>query len=275
MSMSMTADQVGYMKFAIGSSLAVVVGVAIFIINELRPVLNDELCIVDQAPLGHTVVVADISETEDAQTLPGVIREAAALLPQYHRLSVYRIADLMESRPEGEQAQRLWPLVKVFSACNPGRGDEVNPFVVGSRYAEQRYRTMFAAPLDQVIEETAERAGSSTSPILSALARINDIDHFGLDIAARHLLIRSDLLEHNPPHYSHYADEIDSLDYALERAGVGIPDLGNSNLEVQFVARSTARNRQTYAHRAFWTQYFGRANAPLGLQPPDHRQAQR
>ncbi len=285
MSTNLTPDQVGYMKFAIGGTLAVVVGVAVYIVNGLRPVLDDELCIVDQAPLGHTVVVADISEIEDAQTLPDVIRDAAKSLPQYHRLSVYRIADLTETASEVENTRNLWPLVNVFSACNPGRGDEVNPFVVGSRYAEQRYQQMFAAPLDVVIKETASRAGSRTSPILSALARLKGIQHFGADIPERHLLIRSDLLEHNPPHYSHYADEIESLDYALARAGVGIPNLGHLNLEVEFVERAKARNRQTSAHRAFWMQYFNRANAPDALgpatlavagsspQPPDSNQA--
>ena len=207
MSTTLTPDQVGYLKFAIGGATAAALVATVLVLNGMRPVLDEELCIVDEAPLGHTVLIADISETEDAETLPGVIRNAASLLPQYHRLSVLRIADLTEPQPEGEDAARLWPLVKVFSACNPGRGDEVNPLVVGSRYAEQRYRQLFAEPLDAVIDATARKAGSNTSPILSAFARIADIEHFDATVAERRLLIRSDLLQHNPPHYTQYANE--------------------------------------------------------------------
>lgn len=259
---NLTADQVGYMKFAIGGTTAVAAGIGVWFLNSLRPVLDDELCIVDRAPLGHSVLITDISETEDAHTVPAIIRGAANDLPQYHRLSVYRIADLTETPSEEVLAHGVWPLVRVFSACNPGRGDQVNPFVIGSRYAEKRYQQMFAAPLDRVILETAEQAGSNTSPILTALSQIPHIEQFGAGDSARRLLIRSDLLQHTPPRYTQYTQDIRDLDYALQRVGAAVPDLGDISVKIDFVRRVKARNRQTEAQRDFWAEYFERAHVP-------------
>ncbi len=273
MTTRLTADQIGYMKFAIGGTGAIAVGLAVWFLNSLRPVLDEELCIVDQAPLGHSVLVADISETEDAITLPGLIRDAARDLPQYHRLSVYRIADLTETPTNEELAQGLWPLVRVFSACNPGRGDEVNWLVVGARYAEKRYQQMFAAPLDIVIRETAERAGSQTSPVLSALSQVPHVQHFGATVSARSLLVRSDFLQHTPPRYTQYAPDIRDLDYALERIGVGVPDFGGISVRIDFVRRVKAKDRQTSAHRDFWAEYFARANVPEPFGHSDNTDA--
>ena len=255
---NLTADQIGYLKFAIGGVGATAMVLGVLFLNSLRPVLDEELCIVGSAPLGHSVLIADISEVEDAHTLPGLIRDTADRLPQYHRMSVYRVADLTETPTEAELAQGLWPLVQVFSACNPGRGDEVNPMVVGSRYAEKRYQQMFASPLDAMINATAERAGSRTSPILDALSQIPLIEDFDGAVPERHLAIRSDFLEHTPS-YSHYARDIGSLDQALDRLGVSVPDLRELSVRVDFVRRTSAVNRQTTAHRDFWDEYFHRA----------------
>ena len=176
---NITPDQQGYLKFAVGGTGVLITGVALWALNGLRPVFDDELCIVNQPPSGHQVKIVDISEAEDAFTLADVIRKTSELLPQHHRLSLYRMADLNETPTDAERALGLWPLVRMFSACNPGRGDQVNPWIVGSRYAERRYQKMFAAPLDEVIQATAARAGAQTSPILNALAQVPNIKHFG------------------------------------------------------------------------------------------------
>ena len=268
MTSKLTADQVGYMKFAVGGTTALAMALGVSFLNSLRPVLDDELCIVGQVPPGHSVLVADISETEDAITLPGLIRDFANNLPQYHRLSVYRVADLTETPAEEELAGGVWPLVRVFSACNPGRGDEVNWLVVGARYAEKRYQQMFAEPLDAVIRQTAERAGSQTSPVLGALSQVPHLEDFGADVPARHLLIRSDFLQHTPPRYTQYSRDIKDLDYALEQLGANVPDFGNLDVQIEFVRRAKAKARQTSAHRDFWAEYFMRANVadPFGLR---------
>lgn len=255
---NLSPDQWGYFKFATGSAAIIVAGVVIWILNDLRPVFDDELCIVGSLPPGHTVMSIDISEEADAITLVDVIRAQSKNLPQYHRLSVFRIADLNEKPTDDERIQGLWPLVRVFSACNPGRGDQVNPWIVGSRFAEKRYQKKFAGPLDEMIRKTAERAGSQTSPILNALALVPLIEHFGPDIAERILHIRSDFLQNTKPQYTQYSEDIKNVDYALSKIGVGVPEFRGIKVHVDFVHRIKYAHWQTNKLRAFWTDYFKR-----------------
>ena len=256
---NLTLDQYGYLKIAGGVAFMLAVGVPLWILISLRPVFDEQLCIVDTAPPGHRVLVFDISEPEDAYTLASAIRDQSEDLPQYHRLSVYRIADLNETPTAEVGAHALWPLVRVFSACNPGRGDQVNWMITGSKYAEKRYRSLFAEPIDKMIEETAALAGSATSPIMDALAQVPDIEHFGSQVTERTLQIRSDFLQHTLPQYTHYTADIKDVDYALNRIGVVVPNLAEFKVQVDFVQRTQYVRWQNDKHREFWNDYFSKA----------------
>ena len=262
----LTPDQQGYTKFATGGVVIAVIGLALWVINELRPEFDDEMCLVDTSPPGHHVLFIDISELEDALTLGDVIRAKAEVLPQYHRLSVY-IAGLTKANGDTEQRQGSSSLVRMFSACNPGRGDQVNPWIVGSQYAERRYWIKFGKPLDVVIKETAAHAGSKWSPIMSALALIPNIEHFGPEIVERSLGIRSDLLEHTPK-YTQYTADIKTVSYALDQLGVNVPNLKGVIVHVDFVQRQKYVRWQTPQHQAWWDEYFQQAGLARVFDEP-------
>ena len=256
------SDKMGYLKIFGGSALLTIIAAAAGWLISIQPVFDDKMCLVGEPPAGQIAIVTDMSEVEDGQVVPAMVREWRDVLPMHHRLSVYRIGDIKNPRPDDNPESDLWPLVSVFEACNPGRADQVNVFVRGSKPAQKKYEMLFAEPLDQAMQKVAAHAGSSSSPILASLGHVTMIPGFK-SAQSRTLIIRSDFLELTP-RYSHYR-KLGTVTEALAASGASIPKLNQVEVRAFYVNRSKYSRYQGADHRDFWEAYFADAQVPGSL----------
>lgn len=259
------ADHIGYIKIAAGSAvLALIAGLGWWVAS-IQPVFDDQLCRIDMPLPGHLMILTDLSDADDSEIMANMVRNWKAELPIYHKLSVYRIGDITVER-DSRDIPSTWPLVPVFEACNPGRAEQVNALIRGTRVAQKKYDLLFDEPLDHAVTEAAVQAGTQSSPILAALGRIPDVPRW-TESTQRTLMIRSDFLEFTPQ-YSQYRT-IDDLETTLEAAGAVMPGLKGVDLTVIYVTREKYVPFQSEAHVGFWDEYFKNTKATLSMMTVD------
>lgn len=264
----LNADQIGYVKIASGIFVLGMIGALASWVVSIQPDFDEHLCRTDAPIPGEMMLVTDLSERDDKVAIPAMVRTLREDLPIYHRLSVYGVADVTKERPESGADADIWPLVLIFEACNPGRADQVNPLIHGTRVAQKKYETMFSAPLEAAVAAAAAEAGKDSSPILSALSRVTETRGWSGE-GNRTLFVRSDFLEYTPA-YSQYRG-IGSVGAALAKTGATIPELEGVGVRMHYVQREKYLDFQTDEHVAFWKSFFDQARADLSVIPVEEQ----
>jgi len=158
-----------YINF--GIAIALVAGTAIAF-QLLKPPPFDErtLCIVsDELPPATAVILDKTDEYDEAQAslIADLLRRTRERLAVGERLTIFELDAEGQFDPRGE-----------FSLCNPGRGAQVNPLFRNPRMIEERYATLFEAPMESVLVDLvtpkeAPPAPSSKPSPASARPRIS------------------------------------------------------------------------------------------------------
>lgn len=219
----------------------------------LRPPPTDPetLCRTD-APLGaHTIVLVDSTdrlEPRHRRKLRAVLAQERTRLGQYDRLTVMR---LNARRPQEPSI--------LFSRCLPRPPEQTNPLFENARHTQERWDADFADALDRALRSAASGGGAQRSPILAGLRAVAADPDFDPLIHRRRLVLVSDMLEHDPAGFTHYAD---AADYAAWRrqSAANAPDFARVAVRVVPLDRPDHAARQTHALEQFWPAYFDAAD---------------
>jgi len=215
------------------------------------PTDPETLCRTD-APLGaHTIVLVDTTDRLEARhrrKLRAVLAQERARLGQYERLTIMRISVRRPQEPS-----------ILFSKCLPRPPEDANPLFENARMTQATWDEEFAEALDSALRSAGSGGPQRASPIIAGIRAVAADPEFGAEIPRRRLVLVSDLLEHDPGHFSLYVSE---ADFAAWRAAspAGPPDLSHVDLRVVPIDRPDHAARQAHAMQAFWPAFFDAAD---------------
>lgn len=155
-----------------------------------------------------------------------------------------------------------WEPVELISVCNPGKGENANPLLVTRSKVEKRWQAVYGEPIDQAIQLSMDRGVSERSPIIITLSALLARADFDNRVAARRLVIISDLLEHEKGVYS----QLRGGDFWGAYQASSLPksarlDLRGVSVAVDYLQRGKFAGIQGPRHQAFWQRLFSEAGA--------------
>jgi hypothetical protein len=147
-----------------------------------------------------------------------------------------------------------------FSMCNPGRGEDINQWTGNPHLVEEKWQTLFAAPLQHLFDSILDTQEAQISPIMESIQSIVVTRLGSQDLVAkkipRKLIIISDLLQY-VKNYSQYKP-VGSFDsflstpyYQNVRA-----DLTGISVEFWYLRRQKTLKLQGEKHVDFWRDYI-------------------
>ena len=251
--------RMAYINF--GIAIALVAGAAIAF-QLLKPPPFDErtLCIVsDEMPPATAVILDKTDEYDEAQAslIADLLRRTRERLAVGERLTIFELDAEGQFDPRGE-----------FSLCNPGRGAQVNPLFRNPRMIEERYATLFEAPMESVLVDLVTPKEAPSSPILEAIARLGQTENFSDRVPRRRIVIVSDMLQ-NSTLFTAYGgagampenmpDPRDVSEAVERRFG---RHLSGTEIEIRLIPRGQYTDLQRGALKDYWDSIF----ADLGIR---------
>lgn len=226
----------------------------------LRPAkLGDDGCPIDdhRAPPAKTVLLIDQTDALPPAELDYVrrlVKNEYFWLPDKGMLAVRLIS---AAAPDG---------IDAVSACRMSDGSDAAGIVNNPKAMRKEYDRKVGARLDAFLHGMAGVPEQPASPILETItATMHDPD-FASDIAARRLVVVSDMAQ-NSATYSQYGTWKKAplgLNPAQAEAYAG--SLANTAVRIHYIRRAKL-TFQGQAHRDFWTRFFithGAADARIG-----------
>jgi len=146
-----------------------------------------------------------------------------------------------------------------FSACNPGRGEDVNAWTGNPRLVEERWQSLFADPLQHLLDISLSGGEAEISPIMEsiqsiAVTRLNTAE-LEAQKTPRRLIVISDLLQYTKV-YSQYKPVGSFADFRKTPYYQGVKaDLSGIGVEFWYVRRQKTLHLQTDKHQDFWRDY--------------------
>ena len=237
---------------AAGLALAAPAGAATFI--RLPPLDPDTGCRLDQPLAAHTLVLVDATDRFEARhvcRLRAALQQERDRLARFGRLTIIRI-DASDPR----EPRRL------VSLCDPGDGNSVNALIANTGEAQRRWERGFTVPVDDAIAAAGRAGGGASSPIVEALATAASEPDFGPEIAARRLVLASDLLEHHPGGFRLFLPNADFAGFKASADGLR-GDLALRGIDVRIIPidREDQAERQHDAIARFWVPLLAEAGA--------------
>lgn len=152
------------------------------------PALEADLC-PENGATSVTVVLLDVTDPISEITKLDLKREfqrVVAGVEQHGLVEVYLLTDV-EGKPE-----------RTFHRCNPGNGDNADPWTSNPKKIQQRWDQAFNQPLKKIEEQVGEGSSAKQSPIMAGIQRIviESLSDAKLDGKPKHLIIASDMMEH-------------------------------------------------------------------------------
>lgn len=207
---------------------------------------------------GVTVVLVDrtdfltLAQREDLRRR---LRALAEEVPADTALALYAVG------PPLEPGQLPAP---VFRRCNPGRGDDANPWLANPARMRRRWEEGFARPAQAAIDGLLEPHVAAHSPIMEAIQLVAIAAlREARPGAPRRLVVVSDLLQHTPE-FSHYRQVADFRAFEQTPYFRRVwSELRDVTVTVLYLRRDGQHGRQGRAHIEFWQQYFAALGATL------------
>jgi len=231
-----------------------------------RPPDPVALCQRGTSITASTIVLADTTDalTEiQGRRLRRAIEAERDRTPRGGRLSIVAINDSDPTQP-----------VELFSGCNPGRSSDVNPLFVTAGKVDAEWTVSFGKPVEAAIAAAIDRPETPSSPLIATTAALLTRPDFDTSVAARRLVMVSDMIEHQKGGYSHLAGSDFWKGYANSGlARYAALDLRGVAVAIDYLARPQYATVQGLAHRRFWQRLFAEAGAAevtfIGLAAPD------
>ena len=168
---------------------------------------------------------------------------------QYDLLQVYTV--------EPTQEKLLKP---IFSMCNPGRGEGMNRWTHNPHLMEERWQTLFAKPLQHLLDSILDGGDAQVSPIMESIQSIVVTKLGSEEVISqkipRRLIIISDLIQYVPD-YSQYRLLLDFQHFNTLPYYQNVrADLSGISVEFWYVRRQKTLSIQTKKHQDFWQNYI-------------------
>ncbi|HEU0118406.1 MAG TPA: hypothetical protein VFR09_07205 [Alphaproteobacteria bacterium] len=217
-----------------------------------RPIDEKTFCPTDNKGMNTVAILIDRTDSFTL-TQQAAIRDRLNQVKddtgRYDLIEIYSV--------EPTQTQLLKP---EFSMCNPGRGEEVNEWTGNPHMVEERWKTLFADPLQHIFDNSLSAENAAISPIMESIQSIV-VTRLGTQSMiskknTRKLIIVSDLLQYMGD-YSQYkplepfAKFSKTPYYQNVRA-----DLNGISFEIWYVRRQKTLNIQGQKHVDFWRDYI-------------------
>ena len=208
-----------------GSALTMVGVVTVFALLQPKPV-DEAGCRLDNIVSQHTIVLIDQSDPftqEDIRWVQKIARDESRSLGQYGRLTVV-----------GLKSETPYEPVEAFSRCSPGA--KSNGWTNNPRMVEDTFREQMSDLLDAALETLLSEKEQPTSPLIEALVGISDRSDFSPAVAARKIVLVSDLIQ-NSPELSHLKTGADFAAVERTRFATDKPRLEGVAVSVRVVPR--------------------------------------
>ncbi len=237
--------------------IAAIVAGVIYIYYTIQPAQFDEdtLCLVSDELPPHTAIIIDKTDEYSeiqADQIGSVIRRTRNRLDVGERLTLFELDAQGRFDPRG-----------AISLCNPGRGAQVNALFANPKQIEERYETLFSAPMESVLADLVVPKEAPNSPIMEALARLAQTEAFSDRAPARHVVLISDMLQ-NSDIFSAYGgggampenmpDWRDTADAITSKFGTS---LNGVTLEIRLIPRDRYIDLQRGALKQYWNNVLG------------------
>lgn len=200
-----------------------------------------------------TAIIIDntdnLSEIQKA-SLRSKLKAVIERVPKHGKLDIY---------PVGATTSSI--VSAGFSRCNPGRGSDTNEITGNPERVEKRWSETFAGPAWEAIEIFFKPTQVSNSPLMETIQSVA-ISSFGEDIATsgshKTLFVVSDMLQHSGG-LSIYKGLPRQQDlFASEFFQSVAADLSGVHIEVFFLNRSNAAQKNDRAIAEFWNDIFAK-----------------
>lgn len=216
------------------------------------PVDPETLCRLDGPPAAHALILVDATDRLEARhkrLLRAVALQERARLSEGDRFTLMRI-----------NARRPHEPSILFSKCLPKPPERTNPLFENPRLAQERWDAAFEDGLEAALRSAQSARRQSASPIIAGLRAAAADPDFSRAIAARRLVLVSDLLEHDSEGFSLYDSGADYETWAA-RDPQGPPDLSGVEVRVTAFNRPDHIARQAETALPFWRRFFEEADA--------------
>jgi len=244
--------------------IALFAGVAVFasfILTRANPMdgVDPKTFCRTEGDRSRTVVILDVTDpltSVQQQTLKNRLQEVQESIGRFDRLDIFVI---------GETSEDL--LRPVATACNPGDPSQVDELTTGRKFIAEKFRTLFAEPIEAVFQTALQAKPASQSPIMEAVqaasASTFDAEARNHGNVVKKLFVISDMMQNSPllsmyqgiPSYSSVANRPEFRKASAPLSGVDV--------EVITIPRATAAKITDRELATFWTDYFVSQGAKL------------
>jgi len=207
-----------------------------------------------------TIVLADTTDalTEiQSRRLRRAIEAERDGMPRGGRLPIIAINDGDASQP-----------AELFSGCNPGRSNDVNPLFVTAGKVDAEWAATFGKPVEAATAAAAGRPETPSSPLIATTAALLTRPDFDASVPHRRLVLVSDMVEHQRGGYSHLAGGDLWKGYASSGlARYAALDLRGVTVAIDYLLRPQYAALQGPAHRRPRAHEPGRQHADQARIP--------
>jgi hypothetical protein len=207
------------------------------------------LCPTDLALTTSVVMLVDTTDqlnaTQAARFL-ATVRRTREEIPTFGKLTIIFLDANAPYEPK-----------ELVSSCNPGSLRQINPLFQTESRAAKRWTESFGSPIDKAVSQLLSAPTAKRSPIIEAITAATWRPDFDIRTPNRRLIVVSDLLQHDPDGYTHYANP--DLWRSFQKSKLfkeADANLHGVDVEIEYLRRPSAGTAQGEAHRAFWRRWL-------------------
>jgi len=241
--------------------VAAALGAANFYMRrDVRPTDPNTFCPTDgKGPNSVTAILIDRTDSFNPTQMAAIrdrINDVIDHTSKYDRIEIYTV--------EPTKTELLKP---EFSMCNPGRGDDINDWTGNKHLVEERWKTSFDTPLQNLLNVMIGEEEAAISPIMESIQSIAVTDLGAKTTAAktgsRHLIIISDLIQYVKD-YTQYKPVGSFASFRKTPYYQRVQtDLSGIDIDVWYVRRAKTLHLQGEKHLDFWRDYFADQNGTV------------
>ena len=212
-----------------------------------NPTLQADFCPAS-GPTSATAVLLDVTDPIAEITkidLKNEFQRIVGNVEKHGLVEVYLLTDV-EGKPQ-----------RTFHGCNPGTGEDADPWTSNPRKIQQRWDEAFNKPLKKIEEEMGNGTSSKQSPLMAGIQRIV-IESFSdskLDGRPKRIVLASDMLE-NTAAFSIYKSgpDIKAFEKSPARDKYRTP-LDGAEVRLLFFQRESSASMKNLPE--FWATWIG------------------
>lgn len=242
---------------------AILIAVVFFIYSNLsKTKIDKETLCPQEGPSALTVILFDRSDPLNVVQQEALRRDLNGIkqeLSPQEKLVIYLVNDT--------GVELLRPM---FTMCNPGAGQNVNPFYENRELIFKKWHDGFSAKVDNVLEQMFRPSIAPYSQIMESIQSVAVTDLKSHRNIPKRLIIVSDMI-HNTPEHSQYRGIVPFNEFKQSPYFRKIQaHLDGTEVMIFYVYRSGSGSKYGEKHVEFWRQYFyqqgGRLTRVIALE---------